>query len=167
MAGPAAREPVVLVPMRAADVAAIHRWPPYPSWAKDLDYALREGGWLDQFPESPRTRRLSAWRAEELVGFSILADIAEGDAEFYIAVHPDRIGSGIGRAITRETLTVGFREFGLDRIHLKVRDWHERGIALYQSEGFRITGTCITDVQDRPIRFVTMEIRKPSEVTRR
>jgi RimJ/RimL family protein N-acetyltransferase len=152
---------ITLKPLTREDVNVIRYWPPYPRELVDLDYASREGGWLDEFPESPTTRRFVAWNGSHLVGFSILTDIANGNAEFYIALHPGWIGRGIGREVTNQTLAIGFEQLDLRRIYLKVRDWHERAIALYESVGFRKFGTCVADVHGQPVHFVTMEIRKP------
>jgi diamine N-acetyltransferase len=99
------------------DVASIRSWPPYPGQVADLDYALRCEGWLDQFLESPTTRRFAAWDGLELIAFSVLTRIAEGAAEFYIAVHPERIGRGIGRELTNKTVCFGFQELGLDVLY--------------------------------------------------
>lgn len=149
-----------LIPLTEADTSAITRWPPYPQSLCDLDYALREGGWLDQFPESTQTRRFAAWEDAQLVGFSLLTDISTADAEFYIALHPQQIGRGVGRLIAQKTLAIGFTEMGLQRIYLKVRDWHQRGIVLYESLGFKKTGCSIVEIQGQPVNFVNMEIWK-------
>ena len=142
------------------DIASIRSWPPYVGQLADLDYALRRDGWLDQFLDSPTTRRFAAWDGLELVGFSILTQIADGAAEFYIALHPERIGRGMGREVTKKTLCFGFQQLDLSRIYLKVREWHQRAISLYESVGFQKSGTCIDEVQSRAVRFVTMEIHK-------
>jgi diamine N-acetyltransferase len=151
---------VALKSISREDIALIQGWPPYPAHLADLDYALRREGWLDQFVESPTTRRLAAWDGDELVGFSILTQIADGAAEFYIALHPERIGRGIGREVTKRTLCFGFEQLGLSRIYLKVRDWHRRAISLYESIGFQKSGVCVEEVQSQAVRFVTMEIHK-------
>jgi RimJ/RimL family protein N-acetyltransferase len=150
--------PLTLRPLTSDDVAVIRQWPPYPPEFSLLDFALRAGGWLDQFPESARAHRYGAWSGTLLVGFSLLAHIMEADAEFYLALHPDHLGKGLGELITRQTLLVGFNSLGLSRIHLKVRDWHERAIAVYERAGFKRSGTCIAPIQGQPVHFVTMEI---------
>jgi RimJ/RimL family protein N-acetyltransferase len=101
----------------------ITQWPPYPEDLRELDYALRPGGWLDQFPESSTCHRYAATEASHLVGFTILTGIHNEDAEFYIALHQDYLGRGIGTAITRQTVSIGFHSLELSRIHLKVRLW--------------------------------------------
>jgi RimJ/RimL family protein N-acetyltransferase len=148
----------ILQTLTSDDVAVIRRWPPYPPEFSLLDFALRSGGWLDQFPESARAHRYGAWSGNLLVGFSLLADIVDADAEFYLALHPDYLGQGLGKLITKQTLLLGFNSLGLSRIHLKVRNWHERAIAVYEQVGFKRTGTCVAPIQGQPVHFVTMEI---------
>jgi len=150
--------PLTLRQLTTEDAAAIRLWPTYPPAFALLDFALRKGGWLDQFPESPRAHRYAAWRGDVLKGISILADIAEGDAEFYLALHPDHIGQGLGEWITRQTALVGFTDLGLSRIHLKVRDWHKTAMAVYERVGFTRQGTCLASIQGQPVHFVVMEI---------
>jgi RimJ/RimL family protein N-acetyltransferase len=128
---------LTLRPLTGDDVAAIRQWPPDPPAFSLLDFALRAGGWLDQFPESARAHRYGGWSGTLLVGFSLLADIVDADAEFYLALHPDHLGKGLGELITRQTVLIGFNSLSLSRIHLKVRDWHERAIAVYERVGFK------------------------------
>ncbi len=150
--------PVTLRHLTSEDAAAARLWPPYPSTFAVFDFALRKGGWLDQFPESRRNHRYAAWQGDILVGFSILADIADGDAEFYLALHPVHVGQGLGELITRQTLLAGFEHLGLSRIHLKVRDWHETAISVYTRVGFTQQGTCVLPIQGQPVHFIIMEI---------
>jgi RimJ/RimL family protein N-acetyltransferase len=151
-----------LRPLAAADAATIAGWPPYRGDAAPLDYALRRGGWLDTFPAGAKTvhlgvcsRRRSAAR---LVAFSLLTDITREAAEFYIAVHPDELGRGIGRRATELVLDHARRDLGLSRVYLKVRTWHERAIQLYESVGFTRTGETEVDIQGNPVHFLIMEI---------
>jgi RimJ/RimL family protein N-acetyltransferase len=150
-----------LRPLTAADGAAIERWPPYRDDAAPLDYALRRGGWLESFPAGARTVHLGVWTqgggAHRLVAFSLLTDITREAAEFYIAVHPDELGRGVGRRTTELVLDYAVRSLGLARVYLKVRTWHERAIRLYESVGFVRTGETEVDIQGSPVRFLVME----------
>lgn len=148
-----------LVPLTADDAAVIRLWPSYPDHLRDLDYALRASGWLDEFPASEHTQRFAAWRDATLVGFSLLTDIKNSAAEFYIALHPQHIGAGVGHMITVQTLSIGFAELGLQRIYLKVRDWHVRGKTLYEHVGFKVTGSHAQSLQGKIVNFIDMEIR--------
>lgn len=148
---------ITLKSLTREDAAAVGQWPPYPAPVAALDFALRKGGWLDQFPESSQNHRYAAWHQDTLVGFSMLADLHEGNAEFYLAVHPARLGQGFGEPITRQTLHIAFKSLGLSRIHLRVRNWHERAIALYERVGFKKHGTCVAPIQGQPVHFIMME----------
>ena len=150
-----------LRPLSAADQRTVRGWPPYPSEFADLDYALRADGWLDQFPAGPGNHRYGAWVDRDLVGFSILTETGPGEAEFFIALHPERLGQGIGRELTPLVLAEGFRALGLRRIHLKVRSWHTRGIHLYAQAGFREVGETEMEIRGKRERFVLMEARHP------
>lgn len=142
------------------DTDSIRDWPPYSEELIDLDYALRPCGWLDQFPESTTTHRYAARDGDLLVGFAILTDIENADAEFYIAIHPDHLGKGIGTAVTRQTVLIGFQRLGLSRIHLKVRLWHKKAIQTYKNVGFTICGTSEEVIQGKQVQFQIMEIRQ-------
>jgi RimJ/RimL family protein N-acetyltransferase len=149
---------VAVKPLTATDVQAIRCWPAYTGRFLPLDYALRENGWLDQFPASATNRRWGAWRDGELVGFALLTNIQNEEAEFYLAVHPDRFRQGVGREITRKVLDLGTKQLGLKRIYLRVRDWHTDAIGLYKSVGFKeLPGTQVNTVNGAPVTFVTME----------
>lgn len=148
---------IELEPLTQADVEAIRNWPPYPAAVQELDYALRAGGWLDQFPESETTHRYAARENDELIGFTLLTHIANGACEFYIALHPQHIGQGLGRPLTERTLQLGFDELGLTMIYLKVREWHQRAIALYTNIGFKIVGRFTETIREQSVRFIRME----------
>jgi hypothetical protein len=40
---------IVLSSLEPNDITIIREWEPYPAEFSELDYALREGGWLDEF----------------------------------------------------------------------------------------------------------------------
>lgn len=148
-----------ITPLTADDVKTILAWSPYPSEFSALDYALREYGWLDQFPEAVGNHRYGAWVDGELVGFSILTQTAPGEAEFYIALSPHKLGQGFGKQLTQKILAKGLQDLGFERIHLKVRAWHARGIRLYERAGFQKVGEIELEIKGKKDRFVVMEIR--------
>lgn len=156
---------VTLKRLTDKDVSAINTWPPYKSPIDVLDYALRPGGWLDQYPESPTNVRYGIWQDEKLIGFSLLTDIKNGDAEFYIALHADKTHKKIGQGATVQTIQRGFREHGLKRIHLKVRDWYGAK-NMYEHVGFRECGDFEEVLQGKSVKFVAMEIYRQSRLRR-
>ena len=151
--------------MTAGDEHAIHSWPSYPAEFKDLDYALREKGWLAQFPAGPTNDRIAARVGNHLVGFSILTKTGLGEAEFYIALHPESIGRGLGKIFTRMVVQQGFEQLKLQKIHLKVRSWHLRAIQLYEGLGFRQVGAKDLEINGKREQFIIMELDKLADHT--
>ncbi|EQD33372.1 GCN5-related N-acetyltransferase [mine drainage metagenome] len=148
--------------LEAADIAPIQNWPSYPPEFEDLDYALRVGGWLDEYRNKPATWIYIAEQAREMLAFSILSKTDEADAEFRIALRADRTGQGLGGMITRMTLEKGFVVIGLSRIHLIVRKNNPRAIRLYKHLGFDENGECLKTINGKRVNFLTMDISRES-----
>lgn len=137
------------------DRQTIVRWPSYPAEFSELDYALRDNGWLDEFLEK-------AWvyvteQDQVVVAFSLLAMEGESEAEFRIALHADYLGKGLGKVVTQRTLEVGFHVHGLKRIHLIVRKNNHRARKLYESIGFQPCGSCMQVVNGCRVEFQQFE----------
>ncbi len=140
--------------------AAIRDWGSYGGDYAAYDYALGANGWLDPAVIGENARYYSASHNERIVGFSALVPDA-GDtrsAEFFVAVHPDHVGSGFGPALALATLQHGFAHLELGRIHLKVRNWNRRAADLYTRLGFRLTATKTEWVHDRDEVFELMDM---------
>lgn len=152
------REPkITLRRLASQDLARIERWPAYPDEFKDLDYALREGGWLAEYSD----KQAACFVADEgstPIAFSILANSAAREAEFRMALRADKIGQGLGRAVACATLARGFTELALTRIHLIVRTNNLRAIRLYQSLGFAKRGECSKTYNGRATHFLVMDL---------
>ena len=142
----------------AQDEITIENWPPYPAEFADLDYALRHDGWLAEFRDQPETRIYVAEQSGELIAFTILSQAAQGDVEFRIALRADKAGQGLGRTISARTLSIGFDEIGLERIHLIVRKNNPRAIGLYRRLNFSHCGECQMSVNSKPTDFLKMEL---------
>lgn len=151
-------ESLHFLPAQTDDLAVIHNWPPYPQEFKDLDYALRKQGWIDEFNHRPHVNFYIAKQVQQILGFSLLAKTAETEAEFRIALHPEHLGKGIGRAITLRTLVEGFTRLNLSRIYLVVRISNERAIQLYQSLGFTIHEQCLQSINNKSVALWMMDI---------
>ena len=151
---------IQLRPLTAEDATTIENWPKYPAEFDDLDYALRQDGWLAEFQDWPNTWRFSAEQSGELVAFTILATTKVGEAEFRIALRSDKTGQGLGQIITSQTLEKGFGEIGLTRIHLIVRKNNPRAIQLYHRLGFTLRGECHKDVNKKPTHFLIMDLQQ-------
>ena len=148
----------LLRPLVREDVATIESWPDYPAEFNELNYALRKDGWLAEFGRRPDTWIYAVEETGNLIAFTILATTAPGEAEFRIALRADKIGQGLGRTITMDTLEKGFDECGLVRIHLIVRKNNRRAIELYQQLGFTHQGECRKTVNNQPTDFLLMDL---------
>ena len=146
------------------DVAVIHSWPAYPEDFKDLDYALREAGWISEYLGKKGTNIYVAEESGVLIGFTILSrDDTDGKssrAEFRIALHPDILGQGAGETLARMTLRKGFVQLGIQRIYLIVRRSNPRARKLYQNCGFQDTGEYRKEVNGIVVDFQEMELER-------
>ncbi len=149
-----------LRPLRNADAARIREWPPYPGDMAQMDYALRERGWLEEFRTKPDAAVYVVEDGDGSIAFTILAKTGTAEAEFRIALRADKTGQGLGERITVETLRTGFGELGLSRIHLVVRKNNHRGIGLYRRIGFTEQGECQKEIQGVPVDFLVMDISR-------
>lgn len=84
----------------ARDEATIANWPIYSAEFADIDYALRQDGWLAEFRGQPDTWIYVAEQSGELIACTILSLTAQGEAEFRIALRADKAGQGLGRILT-------------------------------------------------------------------
>lgn len=144
--------------LSVSDVIQIGKWPPYPGDMEQMDYALREKGWLEEFRLKPDASCYAVEEDGDLIGFTILAKASKTDAEFRIALRTDKTGLGLGKSITCLTLQKGFEDLGLSRIHLIVRKNNVRGIKVYQRLGFVNRGECQKEIQGTPVDFWLMDI---------
>lgn len=143
----------------AKDILIIRNWPPYPPEFEELDYALRENGWIGEFHGKPEVCIYVAEHENEIVGFTVLAKTNPAEAEFRIAMRPDKIGTGLGKVITAMTMNKGFAT-GLSQISLVVRKNNQRAFRLYRHLGFCICGKCVKTVNGRPVSFLAMAAAK-------
>jgi diamine N-acetyltransferase len=123
-----------------------------------LDYALRNGGWLDEYGSSDTAEILVAEDEEGTIGFSLITRKTGADAEFRIALHPHRLGRGLGTMLTLMTLRHGFSDPSLKTISLIVRKNNPRAQRLYESLQFHHCGECTELVQGEPVAFRQMAI---------
>jgi len=149
---------ISLRPMGKSDIEAVAHWPPYGAGFAQMDYALKENGWLEEFSEKPGTWCYMAVAGREAVGFSILSTMEKGEAEFRIALHPNRTGRGFGTKIALATLEQGFLRLGFDSIRLIVRKNNLPAKALYEKLGIEISGECPRLIKGQPIEFFEMSI---------
>ena len=152
--------------LTAADIAAIKKWPSYEQDFSQMDYALREKGWLDEFRDKPDARLYAVESGSDVFGFSLLSISKNKEAEFRIALHPRHLGRGVGREAAFATLDRGFRQFGLEQIHLIVRKNNPRAVRLYERAGFTRTGESVHTIQGKDIQFIDMAMTRNQFETR-
>lgn len=146
--------------LTADDGASIQNWPPYPPEFEDLDYALRNNGWLAEHRNKPDSRIYLAEQNGEIIAFTILFMTGAADAEYRIALRADKIGQGLGGIISSMTLAKGFAEMQLACIHLIVRKNNPRAIHLYKGLGFTERGECWMNVNGKKVNVLTMHIAR-------
>ncbi len=146
--------------IREEDITEINNWPDYIDDFAQMNYALREHGWLDEFSRRPKTWIYIADLDKQVVGFSLLSITADGKAEFRIAMHPRWTGKGLGREVTLATLKTGFQQLNLDRIYLIVRKNNHRAAKLYENIGFTMTGESVHAIHGKFIEFIDMDMTK-------
>jgi diamine N-acetyltransferase len=155
---------MILRELTEQDIAVMQSWPAYPEEFKDLDYALREAGWISEYLGKNGTTICVAEDRGVLIGFTILSsDDADGKssrAEFRIALHPDMLGQGAGEKLARMTVGKGFEELGFQSIYLIVRRSNPRARKLYQHCGFKDTVEYRKEVNGIVADFQEMELER-------
>ena len=153
-------EMIALRPLAGDDTITIKGWPPYPPEFQNLDYALRDGGWIDEYLHTPGADILVADQNGKIVGFSVIAQETGGIAEIRVAVHPEHLGQGIGTAVMRLALAYGFSDPAIGTIRLIVRKNNPRAKRLYEQLHFRHDGECTEEIRGRPVEFFRMRIER-------
>ncbi|HWQ19556.1 MAG TPA: GNAT family N-acetyltransferase [Methanotrichaceae archaeon] len=148
--------------MSLDDMAIIKGWPAYPDEFEDLDYALREEGWIDEFSGKAGTTIFTGEENKIIAGFTILSkDSSIGTlAEFRIAINPAMLGLGLGKELARMTLKKGFQELRLNKIYLIVRKNNRRAKQLYERLGFRYSGECQKEIHGMIVDLFEMTLEK-------
>lgn len=149
--------------LQASDLINIRHWPAYPPEFAELDYALRDNGWLAEFYGKADAWIFVAEQAGEIIAFSLLAYTGMAEAEFRIALRADKLGQGLGRTITSMTLHQGFAVMHLSRIDLIVRKNNSRAIHLYRRTGFKTCSECEKIVNGKQVTFLAMSIYYPKQ----
>lgn len=151
---------IQLRPIKPEDISEIKSWPPYCGGFQQMDYALRNNGWLDEFRDRSNTWLYAVEMNSQIIGFTLLSITSAGDAEFRIGIHPDWTGRGLGKEATLATLKTGFRHLNLAMIHLIVRKNNPRASKLYNKIGFITTGQSVHTIQGKGIEFIDMNMSK-------
>lgn len=95
-------------------------------------------------PRSPRDLHLAAEQGDRVVGAAALRPFygrRAHAAEFWIAVHEDYAGNGIGSRLLAAVIDTADNWINILRIEMTVFTDNARAIALYEKFGFVIEGT--------------------------
>lgn len=144
--------------IQPADFSIIRAWPAYPAEFSELDYALRNHGWLAEYRYKPYTSIFVAKQRGEIVAFSLLSGTGAASAEFRIALRADKLGQGLGKTVAALTLARGFVDPGLNFIHLIVRANNIRAQHLYRQLGFCETDRMLKEINGSLIDFIEVEL---------
>lgn len=142
------------------NIAEVNAWPPYQGEHAQMDYALRNHGWLREYIDKPATWCYMARTQDRPIGFALLSTTARHEAEFRIAMHPEALGHGYGKKLALMIIKHGFVRRGLERIHLIVRKNNPAASRLYRNLGFVPRGQCVREIQGQAIVFQIMDIDK-------
>ena len=149
---------IKISPIEPTDIIEIKKWPHYEGIHSQMNYAIKKNGWLDHYCCDSKNYCYAAKDGELCVGFSLLIHKGVRGAEFRIAVGPDFIGKGYGKAITQKTLSIGFNVHHLNKISLIVRKNNPIAKKLYQKIGFNTCGETKENIQGKCIDFFIMQL---------
>lgn len=149
---------VAILPIEQKDIDDIKKWRSYDGIHLQMDYAIRDGGWLDTYCGDPGNHCFAVRLNRLCMAFSILINKGGGEAEFRVAVSPDYVGSGYGGKIIRKTLSFGFEKYKFKSISLIVRKNNPIAINMYKRHGFCLCGETTENIQGQSVEFFCMKI---------
>jgi len=150
--------------LREGDAEKIRNWPPYAGVHRQMDYALRAGGWLDTFADEANTFCYAAEAGGALIGFGLLIGVG-GDAEMRLAMHPCRLGEGLGQRLAASLINIAFTEHGVTELQLIVRKNNPAARNLYRKFGFRHSGETTRLVMAEEVAFYAMTLSRGRFIT--
>ena len=142
---------IKLSPLSPEETTEIKAWPPYPAAFAALDYAIRDGGWLDT--RKPGADFLAVYAEKTLIGF-----VGLNEADFLIALHPEHLGMGYGTLAEKMALEHYFRKYDMDRISAVVRKSNHASLRVCEKNGFVVDGETVLTIQDQPVEFWRVHI---------
>ena len=141
-----------LLPLRLDQAPYFQRWLRDPevityslSVFQELTTLAQVTTWLTRTLQDQKSLTLGIYLAEtnELIGYAGIANISRVNqaGEYFILLGEKRYwGQGIGTAVTKQVVTQGFQELGLNRIMLTVSAPNEGGVKAYLRAGFQVEG---------------------------
>lgn len=142
------------------DKKVINNWPKYSYGDMQIDYAVRENGWIEQYLKYPNDKIYIGMENSEILGFTILHYNKNSEVEFLIMIKSTKIGQGYGKKLSIMTLNKCFTELDLEKVSLAVRKDNKKAMELYDRLGFYYTGGCIRKIEGVDIEFFNMELSR-------
>lgn len=143
-------ERIYFRPLELSDVSDLRRWFNDPENWRTLQRTypineLREREFVEKLYQSREDVALGIVRKEDdrLIGATGLHDMSPTDRSAWFGIvigDRENQSLGFGTEATRLILTLGFREYNLNRIELTVFADHERAIRSYERAGFVLEG---------------------------
>lgn len=143
---------IQLLPLHQHQAPAFHRWISDPevilysmSAFQELTTLEQVDEWLTRTLQDPKSLNLGIYltATNELIGYAGISNISRVNrsGEYFILVGEKRYwGQGVGTAVTRQVVSRGFEDLGLQRIMLTVSEPNKGGVKAYQRAGFRLEG---------------------------
>ena len=106
--------------------------------------------WYHFKTDSRKNHYYSAREKGKLVGYFGIKDTSKlfRESTLGIVLDAGRMGEGFGRDILENFLAVYFGEFKMRKLSLKVAEYNERAIRLYEAMGFRKTRVFLESLTD-------------------
>ncbi|UOQ52259.1 GNAT family N-acetyltransferase [Hymenobacter cellulosivorans] len=143
---------IQLLPLHDDQAPAFHRWISDPevvlyslSAFQAMTTLEQVAEWLRLTLQDTKSLNLGVYLAptNELIGYAGISNISRINraGEYFILLGEKRYwGQGIGTAVTRQVVSRGFQDLGLQRIMLTVSVPNEGGVKAYQRAGFQLEG---------------------------
>lgn len=143
---------IQLLPLHSDQAPIFHRWLSDPEVIaysltvfQQLNTVAQVADWLGRTLQDQHSLTLGIYLAEtqELIGYAGITNISRVNqsGEYFILLGEKRYwGQGIGTTVTRQVVTRGFQELGLNRVMLTVSVPNEGGVKAYLKAGFQLEG---------------------------
>lgn len=141
-----------LAPLEQENVVSFYRWIRDP---EVIEYSLSAfqrmqtedqiNQWFAATLQDQKSLNLGIFTTatNELIGYAGLSGIStiNQSGEYFILIgQKEHWGKGVGTAVTRQVLALGFAEYGLNRIMLTVSETNVGGLKAYARAGFVVEG---------------------------
>ncbi|WP_324677458.1 GNAT family protein [Hymenobacter sp. GOD-10R] len=143
---------IQLLPLHSSQAPVFYRWLRDPeviryslSLFQELTTLPLVEQWLAATLQDTKSLNLGVYlgATQELIGYAGISGISTRNqsGEYFILLGEKHYwGQGIGTEVTRQVLTRGFQELGLNRIMLTVSEPNQGGLKAYARAGFQLEG---------------------------